>query len=199
MAQHFNVHRKIHQRFSKIWRKPAIYFLVLMWSEYVCYLCVYFRIIIFSFLLMFFGFSATEILYISSRVLLYVFKFNFSFFVDNGLEKIKIKLREKNVPWYVPRSQMIKSKLLWNNLILQELNFMRFDIILDITSSKEFRLSSAKLNHQEKKIFEFEKYSEFLEMINLTFFHFICFGTNSSFLAAQENKFRSFHKSSLQK
>ena len=175
MAQYFNVHRKIHQRFSKIWRKPAIYFLVLMWSEYVCYLCVYFRIIIFSFLLMFFGFSATEILYISSRVLLYVFKFNFSFFVDNGLEKIKIKLREKNVPWYVPRSQMIKSKLLWNNLILQELNFMRFDIILDITSSKEFRLSSAKLNHQEKKIFEFEKYSEFLEMINLTFFSFHLF------------------------
>ena len=175
MAQHFNVHRKIHQRFSKIWRKPAIYFLVLMWSEYVCYLCVYFRIIIFSFLLMFFGFSATEILYISSRVLLYVFKFNFSFFVDNGLEKIKIKLREKNVPWYVPRSQMIKSKLLWNNLILQELNFMRFDIILDITSSKEFRLSSAKLNHQEKKIFEFEKYSEFLEIINLTFFSFHLF------------------------
>ena len=38
---------------------------------------------------MFFSFSPTEILYISSRVLLYVFKFNFSFCVNNGLEKKK--------------------------------------------------------------------------------------------------------------
>ena len=58
-----------------------------MWSEYMYYLCVYFRIIIFSFLLMFFSFSPTEILYISSEVLLYVFKFKFSFCVNNGLEK----------------------------------------------------------------------------------------------------------------
>ena len=36
---------------------------------------------------MFFSFSPTEILYISSRVLLYVSKFNFSFCVNNGLEK----------------------------------------------------------------------------------------------------------------
>ena len=36
---------------------------------------------------MFFSFSPTEILYISSRVLLYVFTFNFSFCVNNGLEK----------------------------------------------------------------------------------------------------------------
>ena len=38
------------------------FFLVLMLSEYVCYLCAYFRIIKFSFLLMFFSFSPTEIL-----------------------------------------------------------------------------------------------------------------------------------------
>ena len=36
---------------------------------------------------MFFSFSPTKILYISSRVLLYVFSFNFSFCVNNGLEK----------------------------------------------------------------------------------------------------------------
>ena len=36
---------------------------------------------------MFFSFSPTEILYISSEVLLYVFKFKFSFCVNNGLEK----------------------------------------------------------------------------------------------------------------
>ena len=36
---------------------------------------------------MFFSFSPTEILYISSRVLLYVFRFNFSFCVNNDLEK----------------------------------------------------------------------------------------------------------------
>ena len=35
---------------------------------------------------MFFSFSPTEILYISSRVM-YVFRFNFSFCVNNGLEK----------------------------------------------------------------------------------------------------------------
>ena len=51
------------------------------------YLYVYFMIIIFYFILMFFSFSPTEILYISSRVLLYVSKFNFSFCVNNGLEK----------------------------------------------------------------------------------------------------------------
>ena len=54
----------------------------------MCVIYVYiFRIIIFSFLLMFFSFSPTEILYISNSVLLYVFRFNFSFFVNNGLEK----------------------------------------------------------------------------------------------------------------
>ena len=36
---------------------------------------------------MFFSFPTTEILYISSRVLLHVFRFNFSFSVNNGLEK----------------------------------------------------------------------------------------------------------------
>ena len=36
---------------------------------------------------MLFSFSRTEILDISSSVLLYVFKFNFSFCVNNGLEK----------------------------------------------------------------------------------------------------------------
>ena len=39
---------------------------------------------------MFLSFSPTEILSITSRVLLYVFKFNFSFCVNNDLEK-KIK------------------------------------------------------------------------------------------------------------
>ena len=62
-------------------------FLVLIWSEYMCYFCVYFRIIIFSFLLMFFSFFPNGILYIPSSVLLYVFRFNFSFCVNNGLEK----------------------------------------------------------------------------------------------------------------
>ena len=36
---------------------------------------------------MFLSFSPTEILSITSRVLLYVFKFNFSFCVNNDLEK----------------------------------------------------------------------------------------------------------------
>ena len=36
---------------------------------------------------MFFCFSPTEILHISSSVLLYVFWFNFSFCVNDGLEK----------------------------------------------------------------------------------------------------------------
>ena len=40
---------------------------------------------------MFFSFSPTEILYISSRVLLYIFRFSFSFCVNNGLEKKKNK------------------------------------------------------------------------------------------------------------
>ena len=39
---------------------------------------------------MFFTFSPTEILYISSRALLYAFRFNFSFCVNNGLEKKNI-------------------------------------------------------------------------------------------------------------
>ena len=39
---------------------------------------------------MFFSFPPTEILYISIRVLLYVFRFNFSFCVNNGLEKKKL-------------------------------------------------------------------------------------------------------------
>ena len=58
----------------------------------MCVIYVYiFRIIIFSFLLMFFSFSPTEILYISSRVLLYVFGFDFSFRVNNSLEKKRRK------------------------------------------------------------------------------------------------------------
>ena len=86
------MHHKIHQRFSKIWRKPAIiFFLVLMWRECVYYLRVYFKIITCYCLLMLFSFPPSEILYIyiyiSSRVLLYVFKFSFSFSVNNGLEK----------------------------------------------------------------------------------------------------------------
>ena len=90
------MHPKIHQRFSRIWRKPAIIFLVLMWSKYMYYLCPYFRIIIFYFILivfLFFFFRGGGIFplwdstYISSRVLLSVFKFNFSFCVNNGLEK----------------------------------------------------------------------------------------------------------------
>ena len=40
---------------------------------------------------MFFSFSPTEIRYISSRVLLYVFRFNFFLCVNNGLEKNKKK------------------------------------------------------------------------------------------------------------
>ena len=57
---------------------------------------------------------------------------------------------------------------------MQELNFTRFNTIHDITSSKNFRLSSAKLNRQEKKkIFGFEKYSDFFEIINVTCFSFI--------------------------
>ena len=39
---HFNVHHKIHQRFSKIWRKPAIIFLSinLKWI-YVLFICMF--------------------------------------------------------------------------------------------------------------------------------------------------------------
>ena len=52
---------------------------------------------------MFFSFSPTEILYISSRVLLYVFRFSFCFCVNNGLEK-KNAYENRNMihplPWY---------------------------------------------------------------------------------------------------
>ena len=41
---------------------------------------------------MFFSFPPTEILYISSRVLLYVFRFNFSFCVNSGLEKKRLTI-----------------------------------------------------------------------------------------------------------
>ena len=44
---------------------------------------------------MFFSLSPTEILYISSRVLLYAFRFNFSFSVNNGLEKKQQKNKKK--------------------------------------------------------------------------------------------------------
>ena len=53
-------------------------FLILMWSEYVYHLSVYFRIIIFHFLLMLFSFYPIEIIYI---------KFNFSFCVNYDLDK----------------------------------------------------------------------------------------------------------------
>ena len=43
---------------------------------------------------MFFSFSPAEILCISSRVLLYVFRFNISFCVNNGSEKKKKKERK---------------------------------------------------------------------------------------------------------
>ena len=68
---HFNVHHKIHQRFSKIWWTTAIIIWVLMWNDYVYYICVYFRIDIMSFNI--FSFSSTEIRHIDSRVLMYVF------------------------------------------------------------------------------------------------------------------------------
>ena len=45
------------------------------------------------FLLISFSFSPTEILYISSRVLLYIFRFSFSFCVNNGLEKKRLRLK----------------------------------------------------------------------------------------------------------
>ena len=45
------------------------------------------------FLLMFFSFSPTEILYVPSRVLLYVFGFSFSFCVSNGSEKKRLRLK----------------------------------------------------------------------------------------------------------
>ena len=44
---------KFISKLSKIWRKPAIIFLLLMRNEYVYYLCVYFRVIIFCCLSMF--------------------------------------------------------------------------------------------------------------------------------------------------
>ena len=53
------------------------------------------RLFIFSFLLMFFSFAPTEILYISSRVLLYVFNFNFFFSEKSGLEKKKQTNKQK--------------------------------------------------------------------------------------------------------
>ena len=46
---------------------------------------------------MFFSFSPTEILYISSRVLFYVFRFNFSFCLNNGLEKKNKKKKQKQL------------------------------------------------------------------------------------------------------
>ena len=53
----------------------------------MCINYVYIFRIMFSFLLKFFSFSPPEIPYISSWVLLYVFRFNFC--VNNGLEKQK--------------------------------------------------------------------------------------------------------------
>ena len=44
---------------------------------------------------MFFSFAPTEILYISSRVLLYVFNFNFFFCEKSGLEKKKQTNKQK--------------------------------------------------------------------------------------------------------
>ena len=88
---HFNVHHKIHQRFWKIWRKLAIIFFSINVKRDVC-LYVYILGLLY-FLLMFFSFSPTEILYISSRVLLYVFRFSFSFCVNNGSEKKRLRLK----------------------------------------------------------------------------------------------------------
>ena len=44
---------------------------------------------------MFFSFAPTDILYISSRVLLYVFNFNFFFCEKSGLEKKKQTNKQK--------------------------------------------------------------------------------------------------------
>ena len=72
---HFNVHHITHQRFSKIWRTPAIIFWVIMWSQ----LCIIYVYVL----------RSLYFLCISRRVLLYAFRFNF-FCLNNGLEK-KIK------------------------------------------------------------------------------------------------------------
>ena len=58
---------------------------------------------------MFFSFSPTEILYIYifSRVLLYVLRFNFSFCVNNGLEKKKKKKKRCRNQKYKPRGTNI--------------------------------------------------------------------------------------------
>ena len=53
----------IHKVLKDLTRTCSNFFLVLMWSEYVYYLYVYLRIIIFSFFLLLFGFPPTEILY----------------------------------------------------------------------------------------------------------------------------------------
>ena len=45
------------------------------------------------FLLMLFSFSPTEILYMSRRVLLYVLRLSFSFCVNNGSEKKRLRLK----------------------------------------------------------------------------------------------------------
>ena len=55
---------------------------------------------------MFFSFPPTEILYISSRVpssrvLLNIFRFNFSFYVNNGLEKKRKKKEKETCPFKV--------------------------------------------------------------------------------------------------
>ena len=45
---------------------------------------------------MFFSFYPAEILHVSSMILLYVFRFNFSFCVNNGLEKKSLKEKHQN-------------------------------------------------------------------------------------------------------
>ena len=51
---------------------------------------------------MFFSFSPTEILYRSSRVLLYVFNFNFYFCEKSGLEKKKQTNKQKQQQKKIP-------------------------------------------------------------------------------------------------
>ena len=72
-------------KFIKDWQKPSIIILLLIRSEYCV---VYVSILgLLYFVLLFFIFSTTGILYISSRVLLHVFRFNVSFCVNNDLKK----------------------------------------------------------------------------------------------------------------
>ena len=73
---------------------------------------------------MFFSFSPTEILYISSRVLLYVFRFNFYFCVNNGLEK-----KQKNY----------KTKKL---LLLRCMSRYTFSFTLKLTASPPQKLAT---------------------------------------------------------